>query len=195
MTRLFWMVIYLALPSQIFASVGVVEMVREKAALQRQGGQHPLIPQTELEPGDIITTGDEARVVIRLANQSVIRLGEHTRFQLEQFASADEIWKGVFNVIKGIFRFTAAGHQKYDVKVQVGKAIGLGIRGTDVFAKATWERDLVCLIEGRVMVQAGAVQAVLTQPRQFFVVPKNQPPLPVELVGEEKFQEWLKNTE
>lgn len=176
----------------------VVDTVRAKAAFQREGRQQPLAQGIELYAGDIITTGAKARVVIRLADTSLVRIGAHAQVKFEQLNSPisnSAILTAVFNVLKGVFRFTGSHHHPLDVQIRVGNSISAGIRGTDVYTHAQVDKDLVCLIAGQVSVQAGEVKAMLTQPREGFIVPKGSPPLPISRVSEEKFQRWLRNSE
>ena len=176
----------------------VVDTVQAKAAFQREGRQQPLAQGIELYAGDIITTGAKARVVIRLADRSLIRIGAHAHVKFEQLnspVSNSEILTAVFNVLKGVFRFTGSHNNPLDVKIRVGNSISAGIRGTDVYTDSQADKDLVCLISGKVSVQAGKVKTMLTQPREGFIVPKNGTPLPISQISEEKFQQWLKNSE
>jgi hypothetical protein len=179
-------------------SAAVVDAVQERAAFQREGRQKPLAKGIELYAGDIITTGAKARVVIRLADRSLVRIGAHAQVKFEQLnspVSKSEILTAVFNVLKGVFRFTGSHDNPLDVKIRVGNSISAGIRGTDVYTHAQADKDIVCLIAGQVSIQAGEVKAMLTQPREGFIVPKGSPPLPISLISEEKFQQWLKNSE
>jgi hypothetical protein len=197
---LIWIVVCWCLPLQVLATAAaVVETVQEAAALERHGGQQPLKKNTELRSGDVITTGVDARVLIRLSDGSLVRLGAFTRFSFDELSLSDQggngVLSGAWSILKGVFRFTTGSAGKHDVKVQVGKTIALGIRGTEVFAKVGVDKDIVCLITGHVQVQAGNVTAVLNKPRHYFIVPKGQPPESVGFVEEEKLQEWLKSTE
>ena len=185
-------IIAIAIPS-----VAVVDAVQARAAFQREGRQQPLAKGVELYTGDIITTGAKARVVIRLPDMSLVRIGAYAQVKFEQLSSVSKsaILTAVFNVLKGVFRFTGSHHNPLDVKIRVGNSISAGIRGTDVYTHAQADKDIVCLIAGQVSVQAGEVEAMLTQPREGFIVPKGGQPLPISLISEEKFQKWLKNSE
>jgi hypothetical protein len=189
-------IIFLSLPLPTLATtVAVVEAAVERAAFQRYGGQQPIKVGTLLRSGDIITTGGDARVRIR--DGSLVRIGAYARFEFDRLIPPKKRGRltGVFNVLKGIFRFTSSKSRKPNVEIQVGNVIAVGIRGTDVFTSAKANKDIVCLIESKISVQAGNVTAMLTQPREGFVVPKGKPPLPVRLIPEEKFQKWLRNSE
>jgi hypothetical protein len=194
-------IICLSFPISAIAipSAAVVDAVQAKAAFQREGKQQLLAQGIELYAGDIITTGAKARVVIRLPDTSLVKIGANAHVKFEQLippvVSKSEILAAVFNVIKGVFRFTANHNNPLNVKIRVGNSISAGIRGTDVYTHAQADQDIVCLIDGQVSVQAGEVKAMLTQPREGFIVPKGRSPLPISLISEEKFQKWLKNSE
>ena len=71
-----------------------------------------------------------------------------------------------------------------------------GIRGTDLWGKAADDRDIVCLIEGRIAVQRGSeAQFVMDQPLSFYIAPRNQPALPVQPVAAEQLAQWAAETE
>jgi len=188
-----WPISALAIP------VAVVEAVQEAAAFQRHTRQQPLKKGIELLTGDIITTGNDARVLIRFSDGSLARIGAHARVEIERLippaAKNEGGLTGVFQVLKGIFRFSTTSSRAVDVKIHVGNTISAGIRGTDVYTHAKVDKDIVCLIEGKVKVQAGEVTEWLTQPKEGFVVPKGEAPLPISLIPEETFQKWLINSE
>jgi cell division septation protein DedD len=70
-----------------------------------------------------------------------------------------------------------------------------GIRGTDLWGRSRNEREIVCLIEGRIEVGAeGEQPVVMDQPRQFYVRDKGKTQ-PVGLVEPQQLNEWAKETE
>ena len=72
----------------------------------------------------------------------------------------------------------------------------IGIRGTDVWGKATAEKDIVCLLEGKVSVNRGTDPTVVMQdPLIFYIAPKNQPALPVAPVKPEQIAIWAQETD
>jgi hypothetical protein len=81
-----------------------------------------------------------------------------------------------------------------DVSVRV-KNVTVGIRGTDVWGKSSDERDLVCLIEGRVTVAAAGHPPVsLARPRDFYQKPAGAAPQ-VDRVDEAQLAAWSQETE
>jgi hypothetical protein len=102
------------------------------------------------------------------------------------------------NVLQGAFRFTTEATaqdigREVDIKV---RSITAGIRGTDLWGRSNAERDLVCLIEGRITVAAAGAPAVtMSQPLDFFQKPRGAPARPVGKVDARQLAEWALETE
>jgi hypothetical protein len=78
--------------------------------------------------------------------------------------------------------FSAAVQSKRAVNVRIA-TVTAGIRGTDLWGSSDAERDLVCLIEGRITVTHPQAEPVaMSEPLSFYVVPKGQAPKPVSAV-------------
>jgi len=54
--------------------------------VQRAGGRLPLLPGTQLRAGDQVVTGAGARLLIKLAEGSVVKLGENALMSFAQVA-------------------------------------------------------------------------------------------------------------
>ncbi len=181
-------------------TTAIVERVQEKAAYQRLGRQYPLQLGSELRSGDIITTSRNARVQIRFPDNSFVRIGGGARVDLNRLippAKNKGVLKFVFNVLKGVFRFTS-NTNKHDVKINVGNTITVGVRGTDIYTNAQADQDAVCLIKGKITVQSGKLNVTLTQPREGFIVPKVglTKGLPIrQIIPKDQFNMWLQQSE
>lgn len=177
------------------AASPVVEAVQYPAWLERGGRAVPLTPGTALQPRDRLVTGRHARVQLKLPEGSAVKLGEHAEFVIER-AEDRGIFTAALRVIAGAFRFTtdAVSKRRRDVSVHV-RHVTAGIRGTDVWGKSTDERDLVCLLEGRVRVAAEGHPAVtLDQPLDFYQKPREGPPA-VAKVDARQVEAWARETE
>jgi hypothetical protein len=180
-------------------TTAIVERVQEKAAYQRYGRQHPVKLGTELRSGDIITTSRNARIQIRFPDDSFVRIGGGARVDFNRLippAKNKGVLRLVFNVLKGVFRFTS--NAKADVKINVGNSITVGVRGTDIYTNAQPDQDTVCLIKGKITVQSGKLNLILTQHREGFIVPKvgMTKGLPIrQVISNEQFEMWLKKSE
>lgn len=152
-----------------------VEAVQYPAWLERGGNTVPLAPGIELEARDKVRTGADARAVLRFREGSTVKLGENARFEIERVESRG-IFRAALQVISGAFRFTTealARRQRRDISIRV-RNITAGIRGTDVWGKSTNERDLVCLLEGKVSVASeGKEPVTLENPFDFYQKPRD----------------------
>lgn len=182
------------------APAAIVDAVQLPATLVRNAREQPLAPGMEVRHGDQISTGAGARVYLRLAEGSVVKMGESATFDFYATSTRPEtFFRGALNVVKGAFRFTTGALAKLrgrDVQIRVGTAT-IGIRGTDVWGRSNAEKDLVCLIEGHVDVRhpALAEPADLAEPLSFFVAPKGVAPQAVGHVDPAQLAQWALETE
>jgi hypothetical protein len=179
-----------------------VEGVQMPAWVERDGARQPLAPGMALRPGDSLSTGPNARLLLRLAEGSAVKLGENGTLRLDALAARMREPQGAFsaalNVIQGAFRFTTDAAQRLrrrDVTIRVA-TVTAGIRGTDLWGKAAADRDIVCLIEGDIEVQRDGDAAFrMRDPLSFFIAPRGQPALPVQPVPPAQLQQWAAETE
>lgn len=190
-----------ALPAQA-ASAAVVEGVQMPAWVERAEvgaiRRYPLAPGTELRGGDEVRTGSGARLYIKLAEGSLVKLGENASLRLLEIApDRGGIFRAALNVLEGAFRFTTdllAKERRRDVRIRVA-TVTAGIRGTDLWGKSAPEREIVCLIEGRIEVGAeGETPVLMDQPRQFYRRVKGETQ-PVGLVDATQLAQWARETE
>jgi hypothetical protein len=75
------------------------------------------------------------------------------------------------------------------------KTVTVGIRGTDLWGKSTGDRDLVCLLEGKITVGAeGHPQMTLDQPFDYYQKPCDAAPS-VARVDPGTLAQWAAETE
>lgn len=148
---LWWMA--MAAGPAFAASLAVVDAVQAPAWFERSGRMQPLAPGVELQSGDIVRTGGSARVYLKLAEGSTVKLGEMaTMIFYSRSLQPQRFFRGALDVASGAFRFTTDALKRNvgrDVSIRVVTAT-IGIRGTDVWGKAARDLDLVALIEGQV---------------------------------------------
>ena len=181
--------------SAVRAQLAVVEAVQYPAWLERGGNAVPLTPGMPLEARDRLRTGGNARVQLKLAEGSAVKLGENAQFVIER-AEERGVFRAALAVVAGAFRFTtrAIGGPGRDVSIKV-KHVTVGIRGTDLWGKSTDERDWVVLIEGRITVGAqGHPQVALEQPLDLYQKPRNADP-EVTKIDPRQLEEWARETE
>lgn len=161
-----------------------------------------LTPGTTLTGKDIVEPGPGSRLLIRLQDGSHVKLGENARLELADLkpvSPSTGILSAVLNVIRGAFRFTTqklTAGQKPDVRINIATLV-IGIRGTDVWGKAASDRNILCLIDGRIDVEDRANDRVfeMVQPLTFYIAPHGRPPLPVQPVPQAKLEGWAQETE
>lgn len=181
------------------APTAVVDAVQMPAWVERDGRGQPLSPDMTLAAGDRVRTGADARVYLKLPEGSTVKLGENAVLSLKDMErKPGNLTTVALDVARGAFRFTTGVAGKLvrrDVRIRVD-AVTAGIRGTDLWGKSDAERDLVCLIEGRISVRHQDGEPVeMNEPLTFFAAPKGQPAQPVAPVDPDKLKQWAAETE
>ena len=185
------------------APAAVVEGVQMPAWLERavSGGirRIPLAPGMELRGGDEVKTGAGSRLYIKLAEGSLVKLGENASLKLlELQPERGGLFRAALNVLVGAFRFTTdilAKERRREVSIRVA-TVTAGIRGTDLWGKSDRaDRQIVCLIEGRIEVGAeGEAPVTMDQERQFYQREKGQTK-PLGFVEPVQLAQWAQQTE
>ncbi|BCM24305.1 FecR domain-containing protein [Methyloradius palustris] len=166
--------------------IGVVDNVEAPAWLQRGNLTKPLVSGLQLQNNDRILTGSQARVSLKLAEGSTVKLGQNATFALQDVDAGidkDNVYRGILNVVKGAFRFTtsvlskSSNHREINVKLGT---ITAGIRGTDIWGIVDDQEDLVALLEGTIEVThtSGATE-VIAEPLSVYAANINQLPSPL----------------
>jgi hypothetical protein len=180
--------------AQVAATVDGVQM---PAWVERGGSRMPLTPGMALRAGDEVHAGGGSRVVIRLAEGSIVKLGENGRLRFTELSPAKELFKAALNVLEGAFRFTTdlvAKNRKREVSFRVS-TVTAGIRGTDLWGRSRPGNEIVCLIEGEVEVAAdGEPPLTMDKPLQFYrrVQGATQP---VGVVEAKQLEQWARETD
>lgn len=177
-----------------------VEAVVSPAWIERHGQTQPLAVGMAVANGHRIRTGDGARVYLKLAEGSTVKLGaDATLAFFSRSLRPQRDFKGALDVLEGAFRFTTDALRRVrsrDVSIRVGTATA-GIRGTDVWGRATAQQDLVCLLDGAVELRhAGLAEALaLTQANSCLAAAKGQAPEPVSIVAADDMRRLARETE
>ena len=174
-----------------------VEGVQMPAWLERNGQRTPLLPGMELRAGDQVYTGAGSRLVVKLAEGSLVKLGENGTLRFAEINRGQDLFKAALGVLQGAFRFTTelvAAKRKREIDIRVGQ-VTTGIRGTDLWGRSRKDNEIVCLIEGEIEVGAEGEQAVkMDRPLQFYrrTEGKTQP---VGFIDKKQLEDWAKETE
>jgi hypothetical protein len=180
-----------------------VEAVVSPAWVEHAGGaREPLVPDMVLRNGDRVLTGSGARALLRMAEGSAVKLGENANLGVDRLAdqggTAGRIVSGALDVVQGAFRFTTrvfgSPRASRDLNIRIA-TVTAGIRGTDVWGKSSAERDVVCLIEGRIYVQHREQAFTMQDPLSFFIAGRDGSRQPVAPVPAAQLQEWATETE
>ena len=186
----------LALVAAAQAQPVVVEAVQYPAWLERGGNAVPLAPGLTLESRDRLRTGANARVQLKLAEGSAVKLGENAQFVIERVEDRG-IFRAALAVVAGAFRYTTGIHgqgRARDVGIKV-KNVTVGIRGTDLWGKSTPDRDWVVLLEGRISVGSEGHPAVtLAQPLDWYQKPRDAAP-EISRADPKRVEDWARETE
>ena len=188
-----------ALSQASFAQpAAVVEGMQMPAWLERAGERKPLAVGMELRGGDLVRTGEASRALLRLAEGSVVKLGENGALRIDEInPDSGGFFKAALRVVEGAFRFTTdvlAKARRRQVSITVS-TVTAGIRGTDLWGKSAPERQIICLIEGAIEVGAeGEQPVILDQARQFYRREKGQTQ-PLGLVAAEQLAQWSQETD
>ena len=185
----------------VLAAPATVEAVEFPAWIEHMGVKNPLQSGQTLAAGDRITTGPGARVYLQMPEGSRVKLGENATFVVDQLNAEDGkqgVFRAALNLVKGAFRFTTdavAKTNRRNVDIRVS-TVTAGIRGTDLWGKAADDKDLVCLLEGKIAVHAdGQPEQSMDQPLTFYVAPKGAAPLPVASVDVAQLKQWAAQTD
>jgi hypothetical protein len=182
-------------------SAAVVEGVQMPAWVERTDGgaarKIPVVVGMQLKAGDKLTTGGGSRLQVRLSEGSVVKLGENASLQLKELEPSQTVFKAALGVLQGAFRFTTdalAKNRRRDVSISVA-TVTAGIRGTDLWGKSAPDRQVVCLIEGKIEVGAqNETPVTMDQPMQFYRR-ENDVTQPVGFVDNGQLAQWAAETE
>jgi hypothetical protein len=186
-------------PASAAAPGAVVEGVQMPAWLEREGRIAPLAPGMELRSGDRVRTGGGSRLLLKLAEGSLVKLGENATMRLSDLVpdAGGGLFQLAMNVLEGAFRFTTevvARERKRSVNITVA-TVTAGIRGTDLWGRSREERQIVVLIEGKIEIGAeGEKPLLLDQPLQFYQRERGKT-LPVTFIERARLDELAKETE
>ena len=184
----------------VSGNYAVVDTVQMPAWVERKGVRQPLVPGQSLQNHDRVVTGADARVLIRLAEGSAVKLGENAQLDLNALGYRENrVFTAALDVAQGAFRFTTGIFSKLQNKRAVNVRIATitaGIRGTDLWGSSDSDRDLVCLLEGRITVlHAEDEVREMNEPLSFYVAPKGFAPQPISTVDMAQVSLWAAQTE
>jgi len=182
------------------APAAVVEGAQLPAWFTRDGKRQPLAIGIELRSNDEIATGANSRLLLRLGDGSMVKLGENGQLLLSELVQRPQqnFLSATLKVLEGAFRFTTAAVQRTrarrDITVRF-PTITAGVRGTDIWGKNLGDKEVLVLIEGKITVfRAGDAPVEMKEPLTYLQAPKTGAAT-VEAVLMEQLKAWAAETE
>ncbi|MGH8738454.1 MAG: SPOR domain-containing protein [Burkholderiales bacterium] len=182
----------------IAAPAAVVEGVQMPAWVEHDGVRTPLAPGMALIAGDQVSTGADSRLLVRLAEGSRVKLGANATLAITELQpNRNGLFRAALHVLEGAFRFTTAvlaKARRRDVSITLN-TVTAGIRGTDLWGRSTEDKQIVCLIEGKIEVKPDNEGAItMDRPLEFYQRERGKS-LPVGQVSPEQLAKWAAETE
>lgn len=150
------------------ASVGTVTRLRGEATAVTAGTTHPLAQNGQIELGDRIQTGPDARLEVKFTDGTVLTLGEKADFTIDELTLTPQEGIGLFTRTAGAILMAGgdiAKRPNHRIEIN-GNAGTIGIRGTQVWGGTIKDGSLldVFLVEGLVEVRNAGGTVVLDKP-------------------------------
>jgi len=181
------------------APLATVEAVQMPAWVERGGASHPLVPGMELKDNDQVKTGSGSRLLLRTADGSAVKLGEKGSLFLGGMQMREnKVFAATMKVAEGAFRFTTELFARFGGRREVSisiKTVTAGIRGTDLWGKSAPDREVVCLIEGRIEITQPDDTPFTMDQRLSYYVHEGGLSRPVAMVMPDQLREWAAETE
>ena len=188
----------LAAVQAMAAPAAVVEGVQMPAWVEHDGVRTPLAPGMALVGGDRVSTGAESRLLVRLAEGSRVKLGPNATLAITEIEpDRGGVFRAALHVLEGAFRFTTealAKASRRDVSITLN-TVTAGIRGTDLWGRSTEDKQIVCLIEGKIDVKPDNEGALTMERPLEFYQREHGKSLPVGQVSPEQLAKWAAETE
>ena len=139
---------------------GVVERVQGSALAVQNANVRPLSPGTEVFVGDILSTGADARLEIRMRDDAIFTLAEESSFVIVDytFGGAGEPPRAVMRLMQGAFLAVSgaiAVAENGNMTVHTSVAT-IGIRGTTVWGGPLDGLFRVVLLDGNLATVSNA---------------------------------------
>jgi hypothetical protein len=140
---------------------GQVEQVRGEAVAEARGARRALFEDGPVFVGDLVRTGENARLGLRLGSATAIKLGALTRLKIDRFLVNAG---GEFNLNTGSLQFDRASSAPLNVRFRSPYGV-IAVRGTQFYAGMSLGKFGVFVTRGRVAVTARG-RTVIVGPQQ-----------------------------
>lgn len=142
--------------------IGTIEEVRGEAFAEQNGERRKLATKGEIFVGDLLSTGNNSRLVMKLGAATTIKLGAETRLKVDRYLADTG---GEFDMQAGHVMFERTGKpatQGITFKSPYGL---LAVRGTRFYAGPNRGAFALLVGKGRVEVTAGG-NSVMVRPQR-----------------------------
>jgi hypothetical protein len=180
----FFLVLLVGLSGQVLAAERVGQILRVKGIceVETDGRRQPLQVSSPVHLLDVVTTGANARLVVELADGTVLTLGENAELKIDEFVFNRP---GIADRLKffagGAFRFTTGRLAKADdsvIEIQT-RVPALGVRGTDFWAGPLDGNYSVLVFDGALDVSNSGASVTLDEAGEGTNIAGDGPPGPV----------------
>ena len=175
----------------------VVSAMHYPAWLVRDFKTEPLTPGTVLQVNDLLRTGEHSRVQVELADGGVIRLGQKTRFIVEQLDASEQLSgtdrAAVFQLLRGSLEYTARTTAAGEISRTILKVgtISAEFAAADVWAASIAEREIIGLIAGEATVRSNTGNPrVLDQSLSLYVKSESKPAAELKRIDADQLARW-----
>lgn len=142
--------------------IGTIEAIRGEAFAEANGERRKLAAKGEIFVGDLLSTGADARLVMKLGAATTIKLGADSRLKVDRYLAETG---GEFDMQAGHMMFERTG-KPASQGITFKSAYGLlAVRGTRFYAGRNRGQFAVLVGEGRVEVTAGG-RSVMVRPQE-----------------------------
>ena len=150
-------------PDEVENSIGAVARAQASVEGELGGDRRDLERDLPVFENEEVTTGKNARAVLRFLDGSVLTIGADAEVILDDYVYGNS--GGVITLIKGALRFTSGKMGRLGLKIKMPVAT-IGIRGTDFWAGEIDGGYGVLLMHGEVDVTNEAGTVTLSEPHE-----------------------------
>jgi hypothetical protein len=162
-------------------AAGEVITLRGEAAAEAAGQRRPLGVRERLFVDDLVLTGEDARLAMRLGTGAVLKLGSSAKLRIDRYMAGT---RGEFVLEEGAMLFDRPKSVSR-METIFRSVYGLmAVRGTRFFAGPSNGVFGVFVAHGRVSVTAGGKTVVVTRGLGTNIATPGAPPTPVARWGE-----------
>ena len=181
--------------SQETNELGIVTAVKGDVTVTNSSGIEEVNEGSVVLLGDIFETGDDSGVKILLDDDSLLSLGDNTKYEFNEFIYTPETRESLSNITKGQIRaiIRKVKGDNADIKF-ITPTASAGIKGTTLFIDA--DENIFAVKEGIVAVEAkkGSANEVLIKANQYTKIVNGEPIKPRHM-SNELWHNYLMKTE